>query len=188
MATRDIVRAVSLLGSGCKSTSKVDIEDQVGAFDEVLGHIDSALLMAAAKEWLRSETWMPSPAELLKVTQRIKAESAKATAEPEHWRHHTVRCKECHDTGFISVWMPQAMRSALSHARGEIDDQRLMQSAVGGCVRCECERGQRLAERWPTYREGTHVRCGDPWSALDGLKAWAKDYKPSNYVAEFDSF
>ena len=102
---------------------KLDLA-QLGVWNGIVGGESPSILRMATDQRLKVEGWWPDAGDLLSTVKRIEAESGSTTKEPEHWRRHTVKCKQCQDTGYVTIWATNAMSAALAVVRGAEDERR----------------------------------------------------------------
>lgn len=172
-----------------------------------LGECDATMLEAATTEWISVSPWLPKPAELLAIVRRLESESPSQPAEPEHWRRDAYRCQTCRDTGYVTVWHPTAMQSAIWHVRGKIARERLRLPTCD--ARCDCTIGRSKPSGKPkrklangfeppepvTYRSPPMIHVDPALDAdqqIETLLAWARDWQPKPQAGdrypEFDEF
>ena len=185
-----------------KYSKKVDPETAAAWLEELDG-IDEALLeMAAGPACRESTTWPPTPMAVAEHVKRILAETAPARAEPDHWRRSTVQCRQCQDTGRVSIWTPKAKRAALDHVRGDIDEV-TMRHRLGhpAAPRCTCEAGNKIAPNKRFHGTDAVVLAYDPnrgmvpigksptkAGQIAELLDWARSWQPPNYESGFDEW
>ncbi len=84
------------------------------------------------------------PRAIARIAKRVRF--AGSTANTPKTTERTYRCRECWDTGMLSVWHPAAMRQAY---RGEVPTQ------LAPCkVQCRCGRGKAIHEQPPAPKPG----------------------------------
>lgn len=176
-------------------------DDLTTGYVSTLDDIDPVIIEAAADELLKESTWMPKPAEIRKVAKRIAAESPSQPAEPEHWQRDAYRCQNCRDSGYVCVWHPTAMQSAIWHIRGLIPRERLRLPTCD--ARCTCSIGMAkpagVSKRKYTgsdaapepvrYRSPPMIHVDPSMSAtqqIDTLLAWARTWEPKERDYEWD--
>lgn len=159
----------------------------IAEWEIVLGEYPPALLTEACDELMGESTFFPKPAEILAIVRRLQAEAAKAQAEPdEHWKRDTYTCHICRDTGYVSVWHPFALQSALCLVRGQISRQSL--KLYECAAKCSCQRGQDRPGKAQTLSNESVIidRTASFQDQIESLLAWAKSRAFGQRVDEFD--
>lgn len=136
----DATRHIALL---CTTFNKPIEPLLVDGYLSVLMDLDSTLLRDAIKNLTATSQWMPRPAEIVSEVRRLDAEANPYQEETAHWRLDTYDCPKCLDTGYVTVWSPQAMKLAIQAVR---DGALVLGHARGlyECVaKCVCEIGQK---------------------------------------------
>lgn len=178
----------SLVSRLCGVYHRELTEDLVIAYRTVLDEVSINDLRVAEKELLATHQWMPTPADIKRVAYRISVESSRGEAEPEHWRRDTHNCHDCQDTGWITVWTPDAMWSAIHLASGKITrDQLKLTEAV---AKCACIAGQRRPGKAATI-SSTMLRLDRRQTIqeqVSGLIAWGDRAWNDRRIEEFDRF
>ena len=181
---------------------KLTGDEAVEWADAMGGATDNELNIAAAK-LIRESKFMPRPADMWDVIDRMRVDNAPAP-EPvvEHWNNRTYRCHGCEDTGLRTVWHPKAMRGAVRFVRGEINERAWRGTLASCVVKCDCEKGKarRLTKETKhdlgelTYKPDIMIdvdKNSSPTQQVESLLQWAKFYedpRPANYVQAFEDF
>jgi len=184
----------------CSVYSRELNDDQLLEYRRLLSDISAGILEESIDELLSECKWMPTPAEIIKVADRLKAEASRGTREPDHWRKNTYKCLACQDTGLRTIWNPLAIQASIAKMRGRMDEL-VWRGKLYECVaRCTCIAGDKIPARQrrrgepvelPRFNEDRMLEVDRTLKVserIERLLDWARDWKPSNYVAEFDSF
>lgn len=188
-------------------TYRRDLSDiEVDEWLRVLTGCEPVFVTAAVDEWIATEKWMATPADIRREATRLSYEASNAKAEPAHHRRDSFRCPKCQDIGYRTVWHPRAMRAAVEHARGTISESRLRRQLYTCVVSCTCDSG--MARRMRTrdhnersknlgqcsYRDDLMIEYDHAagWThRLDSLLDWAREYRepvPANHAEWCDEF
>lgn len=191
-------KAIAAIVSRLCTVYSVDVSpDLMRAYVDALDDCEHDALDLAADQLVKESEWMPKPAELRRTAKRILAESSRGQAEPEDWRRDTYQCPICRDTGWVRVWHPEALRTAIEHHEGRTTIERLRRRMYEAVAKCTCQRGQARPGSAITYDPDAMpvVQPGTTASQLEALLAWAATHRidttPSdmpNYVPEFEHF
>lgn len=180
--------------------------------DALSGATDDELNLATS-QLIKSSKYMPRPADVWTVIDRVRVERAPAP-EPveEHWHRRTYTCPACQDTGLRTVWHPQTMAASVKFVRGQMTEEAWRCKVSTCCVKCICGMGKakRLHKdrrfepaRYNgddyepgelTYRSEIMVEVDRSLSLTDRVEAlqdWARSYedrRPANYVEAFDDW
>jgi hypothetical protein len=176
-------------------------DDLTTGYVSTLEDIEPEFVEIAADELLKESTWMPKPAEIRKTAKRIASECPAQPAEPDHWRRDAYRCQTCRDTGYVTVWHPTAMQSAIWHTHGLIARERLRLPTCD--ARCSCAIGDLKpsgvrkrkfassteAQEPVRFKSPPTLRVDAALSPADqiaGLLAWAASWQPKEKTYEWD--
>lgn len=191
---RAIADGVSRL---CTAFGKPITPELVAEFTDALNDIPEPFVADAFQECIRECEHRPPPSVVRKYAKRLQAEAARETREPEDWRRDTYSCLLCRDTGWVRVWHPEALRTAIEHHDGRTTIERLRRRMYEAVAKCRCQRGQDRPGSAITYDPDAMpiVEPGTTASQLEALVAWAATHRlrttPSdmpNYVPEFEHF
>lgn len=188
MSKRD--QLASLVSELC-TTYRVDMEiELVDRYTEALTDIEFELVEMAVAELIKESDWMPKASEIRRAAKRIEAESSDKPAEEEHWRKDSYDCPTCRDTGYVSIWTPDAMRWALSQAGNRTYATEPKRRLTEAAAKCTCSRGQSRGGSAATYDERLQLRVqpGSVKTKIESLMKWANQWQPANYVSEFESY
>jgi len=175
----------------CTVYSREANDDQLVEYRRLLSDIPEGILQEAVDELLSECKWMPTPAEIIKVANRLKAEASRGTTEPDHWRQNTYKCPACQDTGLRFVWHPSAMKASIQRVAGRMDERSWRGRLCTCTVRCTCAAGDRIAPRQSRHGEPTQLLQFDGSRMLEvdrnlrvserieQLLKWAREWKPA---------
>lgn len=154
--------------------------------------LDPERVDAATRRWVREQKFMASPAEICELVVSMMVEEAARERGPEpepHWRRSSFRCRECEDTGFVTVWHPAALKAALEFVAGRLDRPGLRRQALKAAARCSCDIGQARGGSARIF-DGRMVRVerGDGELGVGTLIEWGRAWRPGNYVPEFGNY
>lgn len=162
----------------------------IDLYETSLAKIDLDLLHVTVSALMEELDWMPRPAAIIRKAKAIEAESSDKPAEEEHWRKDSYDCPTCRDTGYVSIWTPDAMRWALSQAGKRTYATEPRRCLTEAAAKCTCSRGQSRGGSAATYDERLQLRVqpGSVKTKIESLMKWANQWQPANYVDAFESY
>ena len=190
-ARRSLNYSITVMIDRFCSVFNVDLTDElIDEYTKAVDDLEPSCIQVATDELIKESTFMPKPAEIRRAAKRIAAESSSKPAEPEHWRRDTYRCQICRDTGYVTIWHPRAMAAAIAYLANKATEDTFRRNQYPAAAKCTCQRGQDCPGSTRTYNPDSDVKI-DQWSHGERVKALlerAKNFKPPNYVPEFDEW